>query len=976
MSQKYPAIGLRAEFILSAFIPGARKYLNETARIDRATQQTAQRINRATQRMTQDVARSFTDFARKSSIVRDAFDNLRPEAAIQEYQRLSQAFSDLGDNARVNVDVFDQLVNAGVGVADAMRVAGGQVQFNLQAFDSLIQRGIGVEEAFRQASGGAEALSGKISILGREFSVMAVSTSAAIAALRLGVRIIRESNEEYDEFAEATRRVRLQTGLLTQEASAWVTVLETSGVSTATAERSLTNFLGKVADLRRDMLEGEELTSDFAKAMGTLGISVVDSQGNLRTTEEILNDVNRAFQRLGPGIVSAQLATDLFGYSGRQLLPIFVDQEQSLADLTDEVERYGASLGAIDRQQFEDLRNSQTRLRESTRGLRLEIGRGWVEARTEFNNFLAEFLNGFRKLDAAVRAGASIWESLQQGQTEVFTNGQFLIEQYQKFLTGESETARAAEESAQARANAAQDLAAKVGASESEIREEREKTLKQLDEIKTRLIQKLDEIDRDAERKWADILVNRQRDAFDRSLQVTFRLIDIQAAYRERLDAIEADFAKRWEDILVNRQRDALLRGIRLAQRYEDLARSAEQRRADAIRDSAERGVRIRREAQRRTEDVERDARRRREELERDHQRRLRDIRQEFLGTALEAARRNDAVTVARAQRQRARELRDEQQRYEDERRDQEDALRQRREDIERDRQQREQDHRQELERELRRIEENYARQREALERQNQREREIREIQYQWEKEDFDAAKAEQLQAAEEWRQRQLDELQKAFDREEILRRIQYERQEIDFNKAWQRRIDDAQEWYERERDELAEHLNLTGRQLELAYEVWIRAAAEAAAATARAAADALASEIVRYQHLLTEMQRTQAGLAPGAAAPVAPQQPLQTRRNEQGVYVPVVPGAPIISQAEGGVVQASGPTNVIMGDAGPEMGVFLPGGGRSMNINHSFGRLGVDFQGLPGGMNTQQVQSIVYAVVTQLAKGIQVPRR
>ena len=78
---------------------------------------------------------------------------------------------------------------------------------------------------------------------------------------------------------------------------------------------------------------------------------------------------------------------------------------------------------------------------------------------------------------------------------------------------------------------------------------------------------------------------------------------------------------------------------------------------------------------------------------------------------------------------------------------------------------------------------------------------------------------------------------------------------------------------------------------------------------------------------------------------------------------------------AEGGVLQASSPTTVTMGEAGPETAVFMPGRAGSLNVNHNFGRLGVDFQGLPGGMNTQQVQTIVYSVMTQLAKGIQVPR-
>ena len=88
------------------------------------------------------------------------------------------------------------------------------------------------------------------------------------------------------------------------------------------------------------------------------------------------------------------------------------------------------------------------------------------------------------------------------------------------------------------------------------------------------------------------------------------------------------------------------------------------------------------------------------------------------------------------------------------------------------------------------------------------------------------------------------------------------------------------------------------------------------------------------------------------------------------------VPGQPMISMAEGGVIHASSPTQVMMGDAGPETGIFMPGrGGSAMSVNHNFGPLGVDFGGLPAGMNTQQVQAIVYEVVTQLAERVNIGR-
>jgi hypothetical protein len=442
--QKFPQVGLRAVFEISGFNRAWNQYQRVARDIDRITQKTANRVNRATQGM----ARSFTDFARRSSIVQEAFDNLRPSAAIAEFQRLNQAFLDLGDKAQVNVELFDHLANAGIGFSEAMQVAGGQIQFNLPAFDSLIQKGVDADAAFQRAAGGASKAGQSINLLGRSFTVTALATAAAIKVFRLGVRVIRESVEAYDELAEATRRLHHQTGLLTREASSWINIAQEAGISTGASERAMAMFLSRVADTRREMSSSGRSTSDFARAMDTLGVSILDNEGNLKTTDQLLNDVNQAFQRLGPGIVSSQLATDIFGRTGRQLLPILTDQEQSLSDLADQVERYGANLGAIDRAQFEELRNSQARLRESTVGLANEISRGWTETRTNVNNALAEIVNAFRKVDAFVRAtglldfsnifGSATASALRAQEQQATT----FRERYEFFLRGETEMAR------------------------------------------------------------------------------------------------------------------------------------------------------------------------------------------------------------------------------------------------------------------------------------------------------------------------------------------------------------------------------------------------------------------------------------------------------------------------------------------------------------------------------------------------------
>lgn len=975
MAQKFPEVGLRAVFQLTGFQKNYSSYQTMMRDVDRVTKSTAKSINTSMSSAAANVARSGEELVNQSKFLRDILSQLTPEESLRALAQWRAELGGLAKNTKINVDAFDRLASSGINIRDALAAASGQIRFSMEQFERLVGLGYDANQAFQWVAEGATIATGKINILGREFSVTALAVAAVTATLRIGYGVIKDSVEAYDELANATRRVHYQTGLLTAEASTWVNVAEAAGLSTATSERALTSFLEKVTDLRQEQLAGEESTSEFSKAMEYLGITITDSRGGLKTTEQLLREVNDAFVQLGPGVRSTDAAMALFGYSGRFLLPILTDQEQSLADLSEQVERYGASLGAIDMQQFEELRMSQNRLKEASQGLKNEISRGWTEARTNFNNFLADFLNGFRKADAAVRAFFKTFTTVEGQMTPFKDLGRLFQENLQFFLTGETEAARRTEEIAQTYANALQALSAA-----GEVSLVDDETLRDLDELKTRFNEKLTDIERDAGQRWDDILVQRMRDAMDKARQDIYRIQDLRAALDEQLADIEVDFAKRWDDIIVGRMRDAILRGIRLAWQFEDLLADAERSRQDTLRDFAEREAEMRKDVQKRIQEAEEDARDRREKLERDHQRRLRDIQQEYLDTVQEAARRNDAVEVARAMRERAREMRDEEQRYADEQADLEDALAKKREAIEQDRREREADHRAELARALQRIQENYERQRQQLVENNERERLLRDLQYQWELEDFNKAKAEQIQAAQDAYDKQIAQLQKANDRYNEELAIQYEREREDFQRDRQRRIDDAEFWYAQERDKLAEHLQLTGAQLEAAYEEWAREAAAAASSAVREISDALATEISRYQQYLTDLERAAAqasGAIGGSAAAAA--------RPYTGGYTPMVqgpggvwgaaPGTPMIGMQEGGVIHATGPTHVLMGEGGPETGVFLPGGSGRLNVNHSFGRLGVDFQGLPGGMNTQQVQSIVYQVMTQLAKSVQVKR-
>jgi hypothetical protein len=318
--QKFPQVGLRAVFEISGFNRNWNQYQRTMRDIDRITKQTAQNVSRGNQGL----ASSLDDLIRSSSLLGDAIQRLPLGDQLPIIQQWDQAFQDLGEGAQVNVDVFERLIRSGASFEDALQ----------------------------GAARAAEGLGGSVNILGRSFTTTALAVTATTAALGISIRFVQQSITSYTELAEATRRLSAETGLLAEEASGWIQVAQASGVSANTASRGLAQFLSRVSDLRREQALGQESTGDFAEALEFLDVSITDTEGNLKSTEELLNDVNVAFQRLGPGIQTAGAAQDLFGRTGRQLLPILTDQEQSLTQYLGTLDRFGARLDALNRCQY------------------------------------------------------------------------------------------------------------------------------------------------------------------------------------------------------------------------------------------------------------------------------------------------------------------------------------------------------------------------------------------------------------------------------------------------------------------------------------------------------------------------------------------------------------------------------------------------------------------------------------------------
>lgn len=133
--------------------------------------------------------------------------------------------------------------------------------------------------------------------------------------------------------ADALYEQSQKLGITTESLSAYQYAASMSGLETD-------KFNGFVNKLNKTIIDAADGVGKGAEAFELLGVKVKDSQGNIRTNTDVLNDLAEAFSKLPDTAGKAALAQDIFGKSGAELIPFLNNGTEGLRDLTNEAERF------------------------------------------------------------------------------------------------------------------------------------------------------------------------------------------------------------------------------------------------------------------------------------------------------------------------------------------------------------------------------------------------------------------------------------------------------------------------------------------------------------------------------------------------------------------------------------------------------------------------------------------------------------
>jgi uncharacterized small protein (DUF1192 family) len=191
---------------------------------------------------------------------------------------------------------------------------------------------------------------------------VAAGIGAALAAA-VSVRQVTDWVKGSIDAADAAAKQARQVGLLTEEITALNYAADLSGVS----QDELTAALIKLSKVASDAADGIKAPAEM---FDRLGVSVKRSDGTLKNTSEILDEVADRFAALPDGIAKTNAAAELFGSrSGAKLISLLNGGSIALADMKREAEQLGLVIGGDFASNSEKLNDNLSRLQKNIDGV-------------------------------------------------------------------------------------------------------------------------------------------------------------------------------------------------------------------------------------------------------------------------------------------------------------------------------------------------------------------------------------------------------------------------------------------------------------------------------------------------------------------------------------------------------------------------------------------------------------------------------
>ena len=242
----------------------------------------------------------------------------------------------------------------------------------------------GVESTMNQAQNSIQSsvsnISNSINQMNTGFSGIVVRLGAVGLAIQGAKSIISGLGGSFDavfkagvDFADQLNDQSEKLAMTTEELSRYGYAAQMGGTSADT-------FNAAIVKLNKNVSDTASGVGTAAETFNKLGVSVTNSEGALKSNDELLKEIADQFQSMPNSANKTAAAIALFGKSGAELIPMLNGGSAGIKELADEADRLGLTISTQASQQAARFNDNLDKLSQAATGLSLRMGQALVPA--------------------------------------------------------------------------------------------------------------------------------------------------------------------------------------------------------------------------------------------------------------------------------------------------------------------------------------------------------------------------------------------------------------------------------------------------------------------------------------------------------------------------------------------------------------------------------------------------------------------
>lgn len=239
----------------------------------------------------------------------------------------------------------------------------------------------------------------KVSVASVAVGLAGIAGGAALAAEN-----VRKIADEADELGKASQKI----GIAVEALSELKYTADLSGVSFQGLQTAVTRLTKSMSEIAK----GTE--NDAARAFELLDINVKNSDGTLRSANEVMADVAEKFSSFRDGAEKTALAIAVFGRAGAEMIPLLNAGAEGLQKSNIEAREFGAVMSGPLAKASENFNDNMSRIQYAVKGVFIAIANELVPIISDWSDGLVKSIKEMQLFERTGEIMRSVINSITE----------------------------------------------------------------------------------------------------------------------------------------------------------------------------------------------------------------------------------------------------------------------------------------------------------------------------------------------------------------------------------------------------------------------------------------------------------------------------------------------------------------------------------------------------------------------------------